>query len=165
MLKLSQQNKEREHQKMINLHIVEGRLIKNPDYRVDEKNNQTFANATIACPRNYKSRAGTYESDFINLTLKGKEATNFSKLCLKGDLISIAGRTQTDVVQGSDGKKQYYTKTHVMVWNLLSKAKNESEQTPQNTPLSSLFTNYDPNRDFTAVIEQMTLPEEDRDIL
>ncbi|AYG02033.1 single-stranded DNA-binding protein [Lactococcus allomyrinae] len=149
---------------MINLHIVEGRLTKNPDYRVDEKNNQVFANTTIACTRNYKSRAGTYESDFITISLRGNEATNFSKLCMKGDLISIVGRTQTDVVQGSDGKKQYYTKTHVMNWSLLSKAKNEGEQTSLNAHPSAIFAGYDPNRDFTAAIEQMTLPEEDRDI-
>ncbi|RZI47886.1 single-stranded DNA-binding protein [Lactococcus kimchii] len=149
---------------MINLHIVEGRLTKNPDYRVDEKNNQIFLNATIASARNYKNREGTYDSDFINISLKGREATNFSKLCMKGDLISITGRSQTDIILSENGQKQYYTKTHVMNWNLLSKAKTEREKLSPNTSPSSLFAGYDPNRDYTADIEQMNLPEEDRDI-
>lgn len=150
---------------MINLHIVEGRLTKNPDYRVDRKNDQVYASATIACPRNYKSREGTYESDFINISLRGKEATHFSQVCMKGDLVSITGRTQTDIVQHAGGQKQYYTKTHIMSWNLLSKAKNDGKQPSQTHSSLSQFPNYDPNYDFNADIEQMTLPKEEGDML
>ena len=150
---------------MINLHIVEGRLTKNPDYRVDDKNKQVYANATLACTRNYKSREGTYESDFITIALKGKGATHFAKHCMKGDLVSITGRTQTDVVTNPNGQKQYYTKTHVMSWNLLAKAKAQTLPIQETKRPSSAFPNYHPNQSFNADIESMNLPSEEGDMI
>ena len=144
---------------MINLHIVEGRLIKDPQLRVDEKNNQVYANATLASERNYKNRNGQYDCDYIQLSLRGSEASNFAQRCFKGDLISVTGRQQTDTVTDSNGDKQYYTKNHVTQWNKLSGAVVPKEQTPPPSRQDSPFPDYNPNYNFSAELEQMTLPD------
>lgn len=126
---------------MINTLIAEGRLVKDPTLKIND-NNFAYGHATIASKRDFKNKeTGQYESDFIQLYLTQDNAKNFSKLCHKGDLVSVIGRLQTDRRVGKDGEVTYYTNVIVSKFTLLTKNKAATIQ-PQKTPTPPHHSDY-----------------------
>jgi len=46
---------------------------------------------TLAINRSFKNEKGIYETDMINIEIKGKIAENLKDFCTKGDLVGIRG--------------------------------------------------------------------------
>ena len=80
---------------MLNQVTIVGRLVKNP--QLEQIGDSEFARITVACPRSYKNEEGVYETDFIDVILKGGIATNTVEYCRKGDLIGIKARIENGI--------------------------------------------------------------------
>lgn len=80
---------------MLNMVTIVGRLVSNP--QLEQMGDSEFAKITVACPRSYKNSEGVYETDFIDVVLKGGIATNTVEYCRKGDIIGIKARIENGV--------------------------------------------------------------------
>lgn len=89
---------------MNNQIILIGRLVQNP--------REGDSRVTLAIPRNYKNIDGEYETDFIDVTIKGTIQTNVLEYCRKGDLIGIRGSIEGKNIDDGDG---HYTRTMELV--------------------------------------------------
>lgn len=115
---------------MLNVHVIEGRLIKDPNLRKLPNTDTSVANGTISIKRNFKNKYGDYDNDLIHISIVGNSADSFCKLCQQGDLVSFVGRVQTDESVKGNGIKTYFTKTVIEKWNLLAKSAYNKEQKP-----------------------------------
>jgi single-strand DNA-binding protein len=73
---------------------------------VDTKVGSGVASSLLAVHRIYKSRDGQ-DTDFIPLSIFGKQAENFSKMVQKGEQIGIDGRIKTSTYADENGEKKY----------------------------------------------------------
>lgn len=74
---------------MLNQLVLVGRLAK------DIKLNKEETIITLAVNRSYKNEEGVYETDFINILIRGSIAENTAEFCKTGDIIGIKGRVET----------------------------------------------------------------------
>ncbi|WP_077619855.1 single-stranded DNA-binding protein [Bacillus sinesaloumensis] len=93
---------------MMNQVILVGRLTKDPDLRYTQEG-KAVAHVTLAVSRNFKSAAGSIETDFVNCTLWQKTAENTANYCKKGSILGVTGRIQTRNYQNNEGKRVYVT--------------------------------------------------------
>jgi single-strand DNA-binding protein len=107
---------------MFNKVILIGRLTKDPESRKTTNGNinTTF---TLAVKRNYKTKEGEQEADYIGCSAWNKLADTISKYCTKGMLVAIEGRLQIRSYDAQDGSKRYATE--VLVENIHFLAKSE----------------------------------------
>lgn len=84
-----------------------GRLTKDVETRVN--NDLTISRFTIAVNRDFKSKDGKTEADFINCIAFGKTAEFIEKYFSKGMKIGVNGRIQTGSYTNKDGQKVYTT--------------------------------------------------------
>lgn len=75
---------------MLNQVVLVGRIVKNID---DDSKYMT-----IAVSRSYKNENGEYETDLIDIYVKGHIANATKEYCHKGDLVGIRGFVETSVV-------------------------------------------------------------------
>ena len=54
------------------------------------------AMVTLAIPRNYKNLDGEYETDFVDIIIKGSVANTTTEYCKKGDIIGAKGMIQSE---------------------------------------------------------------------
>jgi single-strand DNA-binding protein len=73
---------------MLNQVVLVGRL-----YEMKEVGESNVL-ITLATPRSYKNENGEYETDYIDVLLRGSVATNTLEYCKKGDLIGVKGKIQ-----------------------------------------------------------------------
>lgn len=93
--------------------ILIGRLTKDPDGKVDEKDvSKSYAKYSLAVDRRYK-KPGEQEADFVNCTTFGKSAEFAHKYFKQGTKIAISGRIQTGSYTNKDGDKVYTTEVVV----------------------------------------------------
>ena len=85
-----------------------GRLTRNPEFKTLPSGN-SVATFTLAINRNFKNKDGEYETDFISISVFGKQAENVSGYVFKGSLIGVEGRIQTRSYDAQDGSKRYVT--------------------------------------------------------
>lgn len=74
---------------MLNQVVLVGRLTQ------DVLLNKEDTIINISIPRYEKNELGVYDTDFIDITLKGNIATNVSNYCKKGDILGIKGKIQS----------------------------------------------------------------------
>lgn len=103
----------------------------------DVKAGNGVISTLLAVKRIYKSKDGQ-DTDFIQLTIFGKQADNFERLTNKGDKIGVDGSIRTNKYADSNGEVHYGWSVTVDHFYLLSnKQHNESHQLSDAT-LSSL---------------------------
>ena len=68
---------------------------------IKKTKNEDVANMVIAVARSLKNDEGIYETDFINVELKGVIALNTLEYCKKGDIVGVKGRVQTTKIRNS----------------------------------------------------------------
>lgn len=113
---------------MINNVVLVGRLTHKPDLKFTT-NGKNYTQFSLAVQRKFKNQSDEYEPDFINCTLWGKAAENFTKFTRKGSLVGVEGRLQTRNYE-KDGRKIYITEVIVENFSLLeSKATTEARDT------------------------------------
>lgn len=76
---------------MFNQSILVGRII-----RDIENENETV---TISIPRSHKNENGEYDTDFVDVVIKGIVAKITTEYCHKGDIIGIKGKVQTEIIE------------------------------------------------------------------
>ena len=105
---------------MFNKVILIGRLTKDPESRKTTNGNinTTF---TLAVNRNYKTKEGEQEADYIGCSSWNKLADTISKYCTKGMLVAVEGRLQIRNYE-KEGTKRYLTEILVENIQFLSKS-------------------------------------------
>ena len=112
---------------MINNVVLVGRLTHKADLKFTT-NGKNYTQFSLAVQRKFKNQSDEYETDFLNCTLWGKVAENFTKFTRKGSLVGVEGRLQTRNYE-KDGRKIYITEVIAENFSLLeSKAVTESRQ-------------------------------------
>ena len=93
----------------MNKTILLGRLTKEPEIRLSQKNNTKVANFTLAVNRKYVAQGEERQTDFINIVAYSKLAEFVEKYLRKGLQICVSGRIQTRVWSDDNGQKHYIT--------------------------------------------------------
>ena len=91
---------------MINRVVLIGRMTRDPELRRTPQGD-AVTSFTLAVNRNYTSRDGQQQADFINCVVWRKPAENVERYCSKGSLVGIEGRIQTRSYDNSQGQKVY----------------------------------------------------------
>lgn len=89
--------------------ILIGRMTKDPEIKHLEEVDKYICNFTVAVNRRIKNSNGTFDADFIPVTVWGKTAENTAKYMKKGSLVSVVGRLQIRSYNNKDGIKKYVT--------------------------------------------------------
>ena len=91
---------------MINRVVLVGRMTRDPELRRTPQGD-AVTSFTLAVNRNYTSRDGQQQADFINCVVWRKPAENAERYCSKGSLVGVEGRIQTRSYDNSQGQKVY----------------------------------------------------------
>ena len=91
---------------MINRVVLVGRMTRDPELRRTPQGD-AVTSFTLALNRNYTSRDGQQQADFINCVVWRKPAENVERYCSKGSLVGVEGRIQTRSYDNSQGQKVY----------------------------------------------------------
>ena len=91
---------------MINRVVLIGRMTRDPELRRTGQGD-AVTSFTLAVNRNYTSRDGQQQTDFINCVVWRKPAENVERYCSKGSLVGVEGRIQTRNYDDAQGKKVY----------------------------------------------------------
>lgn len=140
---------------MFNKVILIGRLTKDPESRKTTNGNinTTF---TLAVNRNYKTKEGEQEADYIGCSAWNKLADTISKYCTKGMLVAVEGRLQIRNYE-KEGTKRYLTEILVENIQFLSKGNKEKEPTDSEI-VQSVMNDEDP---FADIGNEMAISDED----
>lgn len=113
---------------MLNQVTLVGRLVSDPEI-IETETGTKQGRITLAVPRSYKNVEGIYETDFLECRLWTNVAVNTKEYCLKGDLVGIKGRLETETIEIENGKKvlQMYINTERVSF-LSSKPKEREEE-------------------------------------
>ena len=93
----------------INNAIIEGRLTRDPEFRVSAESSKSIAKFTVAVDRDMASKDGERKADFISCTAFGKTAEFVDKWFGRGKGIYVIGRIQTGSFMNKDGATVYTT--------------------------------------------------------
>ncbi|MDU0476834.1 single-stranded DNA-binding protein [Staphylococcus chromogenes] len=93
---------------MINRVILVGRLTKDPEFRTTPSG-VDVSTFTLAVNRNFKSKDGEQQADFINCVVFRKQAENVKNFLSKGSLAGVDGRMQSRSYDNNEGRRVYVT--------------------------------------------------------
>ncbi|WP_278849671.1 single-stranded DNA-binding protein [Thomasclavelia spiroformis] len=91
---------------MINRVVLIGRLTRDPELRRTPQGD-AVTSFTLAVNRNYTSKDGQEQADFINCVVWRKPAENVERYCSKGSLVGVEGRIQTRSYDNQQGQKVF----------------------------------------------------------
>lgn len=81
---------------MLNYVTIIGRIV--DDLKINEtETGARHLKLMLAVPRNHKNMDGIYETDFIPCHLWNNIADNVNEYCVKGDLIAVKGRLESNL--------------------------------------------------------------------
>jgi single-strand DNA-binding protein len=90
---------------MLNQVIIVGRIVRDPEVLV-VKDGRKISFITLAVNRGYRNQiTGTYDTDFINVTLWENLAETTAKHCGKGSIVGIKGRLIVRTIVGDNHKE------------------------------------------------------------
>ena len=75
---------------MINQVMLVGRIAND----INEEDN----NITVAITRSFKNENGEYETDFIDVEIRGTIAKTTTEYCKKGDIIGVKGSIRSELI-------------------------------------------------------------------
>lgn len=93
---------------MINRVVLVGRLTKDPEFRTTPSG-VDVATFTLAVNRNFKSKNGEQQADFINCVVFRKQAENVNNYLNKGSLAGVDGRLQSRSYENNEGRRVFVT--------------------------------------------------------
>lgn len=116
---------------MLNRTVLVGRLTKDPDFRTTPSGVEV-ATFTLAVNRNFKSKDGEQQADFINCVVFKKQAENVNRYLSKGSLAGVDGRLQSRNYENQEGRRVYVTEVICdSVQFLETKNNNQTNNQPQ----------------------------------
>lgn len=113
-----------------------GRTTAEPELKFLPGDGKAVCNFTLAVRRDYKNKAGEYESDFLNCVAYGKTGELIAEYIKKGALFPIWGKVQIRTYNDKDGKKCWMTEIIVEGFDFPPKNEN-SHYVPDNKPKGS----------------------------
>lgn len=126
---------------MLNSVAMTGRLTKDVDLRFT-KSGTAVGSFTLAVDRQFKSKSGERETDFVNCQVWRKSAENFANFTHKGALVGIQGRIQTRTYDDKNGNKVFVTEVIVDSFALLEpKQSSQNSGSPQRNQSAPANTN------------------------
>jgi single-strand DNA-binding protein len=90
---------------VLNLHILTGRLVKDPELRYTQDGTAVCA-FRIAVDRDYKNKDGTRQADFFTVVAWRKQAENIARYFKKGRKITVVGPQYQRSYTDSAGNKR-----------------------------------------------------------
>jgi len=111
--------------------ILIGRLTKEPELK-KTNSGLSYVQFNLAVNRNYTTKSGEKQADFINCVAWRTQADNLVKYIKKGGLIGVEGEIQTRTYDDKNGIKKYITE---VLCNSIEFLESKSQQSK---------TNYDP---------------------
>lgn len=93
---------------MLNRVVLVGRLTKDPEFRTTPSG-VDVATFTLAVNRNFKSKNGEQQADFINCVVFRKQAENVNNYLNKGSLAGVDGRLQSRSYENKEGQRVFVT--------------------------------------------------------
>lgn len=116
---------------MLNRVVLAGRLTKDPEFRTTQSG-VDVATFTLAVNRNFKSKNGEQQADFINVVVFRNQAQNVNNYLSKGSLAGVDGRIQSRSYENQEGKRVFVTEVVCdSVQFLEPKNNNQSNNQPQ----------------------------------
>ncbi|CAL27389.1 single-stranded DNA-binding protein [Staphylococcus carnosus] len=116
---------------MINRVVLVGRLTKDPEFRTTPSG-VDVATFTLAVNRNFKSKNGEQQADFINCVVFRKQAENVNNYLNKGSLAGVDGRLQSRSYENKEGQRVFVTEVVAdSVQFLEPKNNNQQNNQPQ----------------------------------
>lgn len=135
---------------MINRVVLAGRPTR--DLELKSINSGTsVCSFTLAVDRNFKSRSGEREADFINCVAWGKTAEVMSSYVKKGSVIGIDGRIQTRSYDNREGQRVYVTEVVVENFSFLGGSDKNAQRNQNNQSSNDPF----------ASIKQVDIADDD----
>ena len=109
----------------MNLSVLLGRLVHEPELQKKEKDNSTtyWCKFRIAVDREYTKGQ---ETDFFNCIAYGGRARYLVSYAKKGGRLVVVGRLQTGSYQKNDGTKSYFTELVVADCQIIDFADREN---------------------------------------
>lgn len=107
-----------------------GRTTKEPELKYLPGDGKAVCSFTMAVRRDFKNKAGEYESDFFNCVAYGKTGELIAEYVKKGALFPIWGRVQIRTYD-KDGVKCYITEIIIEGFDFPPKNEN-SHYAPDN---------------------------------
>jgi single-strand DNA-binding protein len=111
---------------MMNEVLLIGRLTKDPEMR-ETTNNKKVTKMTLAVDRDFKTSEGERETDFIDVTVLGKNAENPAKHLSKGRLVAVKGRLQISSYEDSQSIRRKSAEVIVEKIKYLDKPKESGQ--------------------------------------
>ncbi len=106
---------------------LSGRITKAPELRTI--NDNPNVNFSLAVDREYKSKEGENQADFIDCVAFGPQATYLSNYVKKGDYIELQGRIQTRTYVNKNNQKVKVTEAKVNQLKKISGSKTTESST------------------------------------
>ncbi|MFV0425382.1 MAG: single-stranded DNA-binding protein [Bacilli bacterium] len=113
---------------MLNKAVLIGRLTREPDMRFTQSK-KAVCSFNLAVNRNFTTKNGEREADFIQVICWGRNAENVSKFLSKGSLCAVEGRIQTRNYNKDDGQRIYVTEVVAERVNFLENLQNKKNAT------------------------------------
>jgi len=137
--------------------VLVGRLVDDPELKYVGESNSPVANFCLEVNRNYKSKDGSYKTDFIDIEIWDKKAEICAKYLTKGRLISINGSLRIENYLNSNGEHKTFTRIRAENFNFLD-SKNQNSKKQYNA--SEIFEEVteSPNDNPLAEIQEDDLP-------
>ena len=129
---------------MINRVVLAGRPTKNLELR-SAKSGANMCSFTLAVDRNFKSKNGDRETDFISCIAWQKTAEVMSQYVKKGSLIGVDGSIQTRSYDNKDGKRVYVTEVVVENFSFLSDPPKNGQVSKNDQPFNQSNDPFDSN--------------------
>lgn len=127
---------------MINKCILIGRMTKSPELRRTAQG-EAVTSFTLAVNRNFTSKDGQQQADFINCIVWRKLAENVERYCSKGSLVGVEGRIQTRNYENNQGQRVYVTEIVCDSVQFLETKKAESDNQVYNNQPNSFDISKD----------------------
>lgn len=93
-------------EEMLNLVVLTGRLVQDPELRYTPGEGIAVANFTLAVNRPFSRQQKEREVDYIKVVAWRKQAENISSYLKKGSMIALEGRLQARSYDDKDGTKR-----------------------------------------------------------
>lgn len=119
--------------------VIVGRLTRDPEVRYVPNSGMAVANFTVAVDRDYTTREGKRETDFLDIQVWNKQAETCGQYLKKGHLVSVNGSIRVDSYtdnQGTNRRSWRINANRVQFLTPRGSNTNQSEETytPNFTP-------------------------------
>ncbi|QMP81562.1 single-stranded DNA binding protein [Staphylococcus phage SAP3] len=125
---------------MLNRVVLVGRLTKDPEFRTTPSG-VDVSTFTLAVNRNFKSKDGEQQADFINCVVFRKQAENVKNFLSKGSLAGVDGRMQSRSYENQEGRRVYVTEVVCDSVQFLEPKNNNQQNNQQQNGQTQIGNN------------------------